>query len=183
MIVLTGERSVSALAAAHDMGFAAVREHVAVLGRAGPLTKRRGGREQLARGDLDAVRSMASMLADLPGDGHRPRPRPRPRPRRPGDLLHDRPGGRQARRVLAGRRGRRAAELRVRRRLRRARLHPQARTAGEPERLHVHGARCGTRAVYESRYASAEALQQVLDMGVVEGASLSIGQIDGLLAG
>ncbi|OCB15781.1 polyketide cyclase [Mycolicibacterium porcinum] len=40
----------------------------------------------------------------------------------------------------------------------------------------------GTRAVYVSTYASAEALQQVLDMGVVEGASSAINQIDDLLA-
>lgn len=40
----------------------------------------------------------------------------------------------------------------------------------------------GTRAVYVSTYDSAEALQQVLDMGVVEGSSLAIDQIDGLLA-
>ncbi|MBP7930688.1 MAG: SRPBCC domain-containing protein [Acidimicrobiia bacterium] len=40
----------------------------------------------------------------------------------------------------------------------------------------------GTRATYTSRYESAEALQQVLDMGVVEGASLAINQIDELLA-
>ncbi|GAA1615632.1 SRPBCC family protein [Actinoplanes couchii] len=40
----------------------------------------------------------------------------------------------------------------------------------------------GTRAVYVSRYESAEALQQVLDMGVVEGASGAISQIDVLLA-
>lgn len=39
----------------------------------------------------------------------------------------------------------------------------------------------GTRAVYVSTYASAEALQQVLDMGVVEGASSAINQIDELL--
>jgi uncharacterized protein YndB with AHSA1/START domain len=39
-----------------------------------------------------------------------------------------------------------------------------------------------TRAVYTSTYASAEALQQVLDMGIVEGASLSINQIDDLIA-
>jgi hypothetical protein len=31
-------------------------------------------------------------------------------------------------------------------------------------------------------YASAEALQQVLDMGVVEGSTLAINQIDELLA-
>ncbi|MFC4604191.1 SRPBCC family protein [Rhodococcus kronopolitis] len=40
----------------------------------------------------------------------------------------------------------------------------------------------GTRATYVSTYESAEALQQVLDMGVVEGASASINQIDDLIA-
>lgn len=40
----------------------------------------------------------------------------------------------------------------------------------------------GTRAVFTSTYATAEALQQVLDMGVVEGASGAINQIDTLLA-
>jgi len=40
----------------------------------------------------------------------------------------------------------------------------------------------GTRATYVSTYATAEALQQVLDMGVVEGATGAINQIDGLLA-
>src|ERR687894_510369 len=40
----------------------------------------------------------------------------------------------------------------------------------------------GTRAIYVSTYESAEALQQVLDMGVVEGASLAINQIDDLIA-
>jgi uncharacterized protein YndB with AHSA1/START domain len=40
----------------------------------------------------------------------------------------------------------------------------------------------GTRAVYVSTYASAEALQQVLDMGIVEGASQSINQIDDVIA-
>ncbi len=39
----------------------------------------------------------------------------------------------------------------------------------------------GTRATYVSTYTSAEALQQVLDMGIVEGATLAINQIDGLL--
>lgn len=39
----------------------------------------------------------------------------------------------------------------------------------------------GTRATYTSTYASAEALQQVLDMGVVEGTSSAINQIDDLL--
>ncbi|QNG21085.1 SRPBCC domain-containing protein [Rhodococcus triatomae] len=40
----------------------------------------------------------------------------------------------------------------------------------------------GTRATYVSTYESADALQQVLDMGVVEGASSAINQIDDLLA-
>ncbi len=40
----------------------------------------------------------------------------------------------------------------------------------------------GTRAVYVSTFASAEGLQQVLDMGVVEGSSSAINQIDDLLA-
>jgi uncharacterized protein YndB with AHSA1/START domain len=40
----------------------------------------------------------------------------------------------------------------------------------------------GTRATYVSTYEAAEALQQVLDMGVVEGATLSINQIDDLVA-
>jgi DNA-binding transcriptional ArsR family regulator len=63
--VLAGEHSVTALAASYDMSFAAVQKHVAVLERAGLLTKRRSGREQLASGDVEAVRSVASMLTEL----------------------------------------------------------------------------------------------------------------------
>ncbi len=40
----------------------------------------------------------------------------------------------------------------------------------------------GTRATFTSTYESAAALQQVLDMGVIEGASSAIDQIDGLVA-
>ncbi|RCK68776.1 ArsR family transcriptional regulator [Desertihabitans brevis] len=65
--VLAGEHSVSALAAKYDMSFAAVQKHVAVLEKAGLLSKRRQGREQLASGDVDAVRSVASMLTELEG--------------------------------------------------------------------------------------------------------------------
>ncbi len=39
----------------------------------------------------------------------------------------------------------------------------------------------GTKATYVSTYESAEALQTVLDMGVVEGASAAINQIDGMV--
>lgn len=40
----------------------------------------------------------------------------------------------------------------------------------------------GTRATYVGTFESAEGLQQVLDMGVIEGTSLAIGQIDELVA-
>ena len=63
--VLAGEHSVSALAAKYEMSFAAVQKHVVVLEKAGLLTKRRSGREQLASGDVAAVRSVASMLTEL----------------------------------------------------------------------------------------------------------------------
>lgn len=63
--VLAGEHSVSTLAASYDMSFAAVQKHVAVLERAGLLTKRRRGREQLASGDVQTVRSVAGMLSEL----------------------------------------------------------------------------------------------------------------------
>ena len=63
--VLAGEHSVTALAAAYPMSIAAVQKHVAVLERAGLVSKRRHGREQLASGDVTAVRSIASLLAEL----------------------------------------------------------------------------------------------------------------------
>ncbi|WP_222106162.1 SRPBCC family protein [Catellatospora sichuanensis] len=44
----------------------------------------------------------------------------------------------------------------------------------------AHGG--GTRATYVSTYESAEQLQQVLDMGIVEGSSTAINQIDDLIA-
>ncbi|MEZ5212667.1 ArsR/SmtB family transcription factor [Gordonia sp. (in: high G+C Gram-positive bacteria)] len=63
--VLAGEHSVTALAEHYDMSFAAVQKHVAVLERAGLLTKRRSGRQQMASGDVAAVRSVRRMLGDL----------------------------------------------------------------------------------------------------------------------
>jgi DNA-binding transcriptional ArsR family regulator len=53
--VLAGEHSVSVLAVKYQMSFAAVQKHVVVLEKAGLLTKRRSGREQLASGDVAAV--------------------------------------------------------------------------------------------------------------------------------
>jgi DNA-binding transcriptional ArsR family regulator len=63
--VLAGEHSVSTLAASYDMSFAAVQKHVAVLEKAGLLTKRRQGREALASGDVAVVRSVAALLTEL----------------------------------------------------------------------------------------------------------------------
>lgn len=63
--VLAGEHSVSTLASKYDMSFAAVQKHVAVLDRAGLITKRRCGREQLASGEVTAIRSVASLLGEL----------------------------------------------------------------------------------------------------------------------
>lgn len=63
--VLVEEHSVSEIARSYDMSFAAVQKHVGVLERAGLLTKRRRGREKLARGDVDAVRSVSAMLDEL----------------------------------------------------------------------------------------------------------------------
>jgi DNA-binding transcriptional ArsR family regulator len=60
-----GELSVSRLAAAYPMSFAAVQKHVAVLERAGLVTKERRGREQLVHTDTDAVGLARQALDQL----------------------------------------------------------------------------------------------------------------------
>ena len=62
---LTQELSVSALARDYPMSFAAVQKHVAVLERAGVVTKRPRGREQLVRGSIEAVRAADLVLDEL----------------------------------------------------------------------------------------------------------------------
>jgi DNA-binding transcriptional ArsR family regulator len=57
--------SVSRLAEAYPMSFAAVQKHVAVLERAGLVTKERRGREQLVRTDPVAVSRARRALDDL----------------------------------------------------------------------------------------------------------------------
>ena len=59
---MRGEYSVSALARLYPMSFAAVQKHVAVLERAELVTKRRRGREQLVRGNIEGVREMHQLL-------------------------------------------------------------------------------------------------------------------------
>jgi DNA-binding transcriptional ArsR family regulator len=60
-----GEPSVSRLADGYPMSFAAVQKHVAVLERAGLVTKQRRGREQLVRTDHEAVARARRTLDEL----------------------------------------------------------------------------------------------------------------------
>jgi DNA-binding transcriptional ArsR family regulator len=60
-----GEPSVSRLAQAYPMSFAAVQKHVAVLERAGLVTKERRGREQLVHTDAGAVDRARQALDEL----------------------------------------------------------------------------------------------------------------------
>ncbi len=60
-----GDLSVSRLAEAYPMSFAAVQKHVAVLERAGLVVKQRRGREQLVRTDPDAVVRARQALDEL----------------------------------------------------------------------------------------------------------------------
>lgn len=60
-----GDPSVSRLAEAYPMSFAAVQKHVAVLERAGLVTKERRGREQLVHTDLAAVERVRQVLDEL----------------------------------------------------------------------------------------------------------------------
>jgi DNA-binding transcriptional ArsR family regulator len=60
-----GELSVSRLAEAYPMSFAAVQKHVTVLESAGLVTKERRGREQLVRTEPDAIRRARAALDQL----------------------------------------------------------------------------------------------------------------------
>lgn len=60
-----GELSVSRLAEAYPMSFAAVQKHVAVLARAGLVDKERHGREQRVRAAPDGLRRARQALDQL----------------------------------------------------------------------------------------------------------------------
>jgi len=62
---LEGEHSVSALARSYPMSFAAVQKHVAVLEEAELVTKRKRGREQLVRSNVDTIRAASGLLEAL----------------------------------------------------------------------------------------------------------------------
>lgn len=59
---LTETPSVSELAARYEMSFAAVQKHVAVLERAGLVTKHQRGRAQLVSTDLARLRRAGELL-------------------------------------------------------------------------------------------------------------------------
>jgi len=59
---LATESSVSELAADYDMSFAAVQKHVAVLEKAGLVSKHPRGRERMIRGNPDAIRRAQNLL-------------------------------------------------------------------------------------------------------------------------
>jgi DNA-binding transcriptional ArsR family regulator len=65
---LVGEASVSALAEAYEMSFAAVQKHVAVLEGAGLVTKEPRGRERIVRADpqtIERARGLLDQYAEL----------------------------------------------------------------------------------------------------------------------
>ena len=60
--VLREEASVSALADGYAMSFAAVQKHVAVLEKAGLVSKQTRGRERMVRGELRTLHEAARLL-------------------------------------------------------------------------------------------------------------------------
>jgi DNA-binding transcriptional ArsR family regulator len=60
---IDGEEGVAELAAHYPMSFAAVQKHVAILERAGLVSKHRSGRRKVVRTNLEALR-MARRLLD-----------------------------------------------------------------------------------------------------------------------
>lgn len=59
---LSVEASISELALAYDMSFAAVQKHVAVLEEAGLVTKHPRGRERIVRGNAAAIGTAKALL-------------------------------------------------------------------------------------------------------------------------
>lgn len=62
---LVAEVSVSQLATAYAMSFAAVQKHIAVLEEARLVTKQARGRERLVRGDPERIRQAQRLLDEL----------------------------------------------------------------------------------------------------------------------
>jgi DNA-binding transcriptional ArsR family regulator len=59
---IDGDEGVAELASHYPMSFAAVQKHVAILERAGLVTKRRIGRRKVVRTNLEGLRSARRLL-------------------------------------------------------------------------------------------------------------------------
>ena len=59
---LSGDEGVAELARHYPMSFAAVQKHVAVLERAGLVTKQRNGRRKVVRTNMEALRLARGLL-------------------------------------------------------------------------------------------------------------------------
>ncbi len=59
---LTGEEGVAELASHYSMSFAAVQKHVAILERAGLVTKARIGRRKVVRTNIEGLRTARRLL-------------------------------------------------------------------------------------------------------------------------
>ena len=59
---IVGEEGVAELAGHYTMSFAAVQKHVAILERAGLVTKRRIGRRKLVRTNLKGIRTAQRLI-------------------------------------------------------------------------------------------------------------------------
>ena len=59
---IAGEEGVAELAGHYPMSFAAVQKHVAILERAGLVTKRRIGRRKVVHTNLDGLRATRRLL-------------------------------------------------------------------------------------------------------------------------
>ena len=59
---LSGHEGVAELARHYPMSFAAVQKHVAVLERAGLVTKQRVGRRKVVQTNMDALRHVRGLL-------------------------------------------------------------------------------------------------------------------------
>jgi DNA-binding transcriptional ArsR family regulator len=64
-LVLQGDHSVTDLSRRYPMSFAAVQKHVAVLERAGLVSKHRHGREQRVHGEVGTVREAHRLLDQI----------------------------------------------------------------------------------------------------------------------
>lgn len=59
---IEGEEGVAELATHYPMSFAAVQKHIAILERAGLVTKRRTGRRKVVRANLEGLRVARRLL-------------------------------------------------------------------------------------------------------------------------